>query len=191
MLKVRAIPSPAITACPVGKEVLSEVLGVAATAPPRVDRPALLPRRRSAGGRRWMPSRRCASDAYQSPVDARGGIERAGLATVTTYRGSPNPTQLYFEELFNRAYPQGDLNAMSQRTQSARSIVRGEISAGPRPDRTACDGNQAYTSTPTAGLGAGDERAPLLWPSDSLVPTPQWTGCRTSYARPSSALARC
>ena len=109
-----------------------------------------------------MPSRRCASDAYQSPVDARGGIERAGLATVTTYRGSPNPTQLYFEELFNRAYPQGDLNAMSQRTQSARSIVRGEIWQVLDLTERPAMGTKQYTSTPTAGLGAGDERAPLL-----------------------------
>jgi hypothetical protein len=48
-------------------------------------------------------------------------------ATVTTYRGWPDPTQLNFDELFKRAYPQGDLNAMSQRTQAARSIVRSEI----------------------------------------------------------------
>jgi hypothetical protein len=48
-------------------------------------------------------------------------------ATVTTYRGWPDPTRLNFEELFKRAYPQGDLDAMSQRTQSARSIVRSEI----------------------------------------------------------------
>jgi hypothetical protein len=34
---------------------------------------------------------------------------------------------LNFDDLFKRAYPQGDLNAMSQRTQAARSLVRNEI----------------------------------------------------------------
>jgi hypothetical protein len=65
-----------------------------------------------------------AAIAQSMPNDEANGPV---YATVTTYRGWPNPTQLNFDELFKRAYPQGDLNAMSQRTQAARSLVRNEI----------------------------------------------------------------
>jgi len=67
--------------------------------------------------------------SWSAIAQSMPGAESNGpvYATVTTYRGWPNPTQLNFDDLFKRAYPQGDLNAMSQRTQSARSIVRSEI----------------------------------------------------------------
>jgi hypothetical protein len=67
--------------------------------------------------------------SWSAIAQAMPGDEANGpvYATVTSYRGWPDPTRLNFEELFKRAYPQGDLNAMSQRTQSARSIVRSEI----------------------------------------------------------------
>jgi hypothetical protein len=48
-------------------------------------------------------------------------------ATVTTYRGWPDPTKMNFEELFKKAHPQGDVNALWQQTNSARSMVRTEI----------------------------------------------------------------
>jgi len=48
-------------------------------------------------------------------------------ATVTTYRGWPDPTKMNFEVLAKKAHPQGDVNALMQQTQSARSMVRTEI----------------------------------------------------------------
>jgi hypothetical protein len=48
-------------------------------------------------------------------------------ATVTTYRGWPDPTKTNYEELFKRAHPQGDVNALMQQTEAARKLVRTEI----------------------------------------------------------------
>src|SRR6476619_1233336 len=48
-------------------------------------------------------------------------------ATVTTYRGWPDPTKMNFEELAKKAHPQGDVNALMQQTLAARSMVRTEI----------------------------------------------------------------
>jgi len=48
-------------------------------------------------------------------------------ATVTTYRGWPDPTKMNFEVLAKKAHPQGDVNALMQQTQAARSMVRTEI----------------------------------------------------------------
>ena len=48
-------------------------------------------------------------------------------ATVTTFQGWPDPTMLDFEALFKQAHPQGDMEAISRQTESARSIVRREI----------------------------------------------------------------
>ncbi len=48
-------------------------------------------------------------------------------ATVTTYRGWPDPTKMNFEELAKKAHPQGDVNALMQQTTAARSMVRTEI----------------------------------------------------------------
>ena len=48
-------------------------------------------------------------------------------ATVTTYRGWPDPTKMNFEELVKKAHPQGDVNALMQQTTAARSMVRTEI----------------------------------------------------------------
>jgi hypothetical protein len=48
-------------------------------------------------------------------------------ATVTTYRGWPDPTKMNLEELFKKAHPQGDVNALMQQTESARRMVRTEI----------------------------------------------------------------
>jgi hypothetical protein len=58
------------------------------------------------------------------PGDAHHGGTHA---TVTTFRGFPDPTNLNFEALFKRAHPQGDMEAVSRKTQAARSIVRSEI----------------------------------------------------------------
>jgi len=58
------------------------------------------------------------------PGDAPHGGTRA---TVTTFRGFPDPTNLNFEALFKQAHPQGDMDAVSRQTQAARSIVRSEI----------------------------------------------------------------
>jgi hypothetical protein len=59
--------------------------------------------------------------------DAGRRSERAGLRHGDDLSRMADPTQLNFEELFKRAYRQGDMNAISPRTQSARSIVRSEI----------------------------------------------------------------
>jgi hypothetical protein len=48
-------------------------------------------------------------------------------ATVTTYRGWPDPTKMNFEGLAKKAHPQGDVNALMQQTLAARSMVRTEI----------------------------------------------------------------
>ena len=48
-------------------------------------------------------------------------------ATVTTYRGWPDPTKMDFEALAKKAHPQGDVNALMQQTTAARSMVRTEI----------------------------------------------------------------
>jgi hypothetical protein len=48
-------------------------------------------------------------------------------ATVTTYRGWPDPTKMNFEELVKKAHPQGNVNALMQQTESARRMVRTEI----------------------------------------------------------------
>ena len=58
------------------------------------------------------------------PGDAPHG---GTYATVTTFRGFPDPTNLNFEALFKQAHPQGDMEAVSRQTQAARSIVRSEI----------------------------------------------------------------
>jgi hypothetical protein len=51
----------------------------------------------------------------------------ATYATVTTFRGWPDPTATNYETLFKQAHPQGDIDAVMSQTQSARSIVRSEI----------------------------------------------------------------
>jgi hypothetical protein len=73
--------------------------------------------------REWKPLHELRVKEAMPGDEANGPV----YATVTSYRGWPDPTALNFDELFKRAYPEGDLNAMSQRTQSARSIVRSEI----------------------------------------------------------------
>jgi hypothetical protein len=49
------------------------------------------------------------------------------VATVTTFRGWPDPTKTDWTDLFKRAQPQSDINAVMQQTEAARSIVRSEI----------------------------------------------------------------
>jgi hypothetical protein len=48
-------------------------------------------------------------------------------ATVTTFRGWPDPTKTNYGDLFKKAHPQGDANAVAQQTEAARKIVRTEI----------------------------------------------------------------
>jgi len=48
-------------------------------------------------------------------------------ATVTTSRGWPDPTMTNYTELFQKTHPQVDMNAMWERTASARRLVRTEI----------------------------------------------------------------
>jgi hypothetical protein len=60
----------------------------------------------------WMPG-----DESNGPVHA----------TVTTYSGWPDPTKMNLEKLFKQAHPQGDVNALIQRTESARRMARTEI----------------------------------------------------------------
>jgi hypothetical protein len=49
------------------------------------------------------------------------------LATVTTFRGWPDPTKQNWTELIKKAHPQADANSVMQQTGEARSIVRSEI----------------------------------------------------------------
>jgi len=51
----------------------------------------------------------------------------ATYATVTTFRGWPDPTKTNFEDLFKQAHPRADMQALMDQTQAARSIVRSEI----------------------------------------------------------------
>jgi hypothetical protein len=48
-------------------------------------------------------------------------------ATVTTFRGWPDPTKTNYEDLFKRAHPGADVQAAMDHTQSTRSLVRSEI----------------------------------------------------------------
>ena len=48
-------------------------------------------------------------------------------ATVTTYRGWPDPTKMNFQDLAKKAHPQGDVDALMRQTLAARTMVRTEI----------------------------------------------------------------
>jgi hypothetical protein len=48
-------------------------------------------------------------------------------ATVTTYRGWPDPTKTDWPGLLQKANPQADANALFQQTGAARKIVRREV----------------------------------------------------------------
>jgi hypothetical protein len=48
-------------------------------------------------------------------------------ATVTTFRGWPDPTKTDWEGLFKKAHPQGDVDAVMKQTGAARRIVRSEV----------------------------------------------------------------
>jgi hypothetical protein len=65
-----------------------------------------------------------AAIAQRVPGDESNGPVHA---TVTTYRGWPDPTKMNFAELVKKAYPQGDVNTLMQQTESARRMVRTEI----------------------------------------------------------------
>ena len=65
-----------------------------------------------------------AAIAQSVPGDESNGPVHA---TVTTYRGWPDPTKMNFAELVKKAYPQGDVNTLMQQTESARRMVRTEI----------------------------------------------------------------
>ena len=65
-----------------------------------------------------------AAIAQSVPGDESNGPVHA---TVTTYRGWPDPTKMNFAELVKKAYPQRDVNTLMQQTESARRMVRTEI----------------------------------------------------------------
>jgi len=58
------------------------------------------------------------------PGDESNG---ATYATVTTFRGFPDPTKTDYDALFKQAHPNSDMEAVMSQTQAARSIVRSEI----------------------------------------------------------------
>ena len=60
----------------------------------------------------WMPG-----DESDGPI----------YATVTAYRGFPDPLKTNWEALFKQAHPQADMAAVMGQTDAARSIVRSEI----------------------------------------------------------------
>jgi hypothetical protein len=49
------------------------------------------------------------------------------VATVTTFRGWPDPTKTDWTALYKQVRPQGNFAAMVQQTEAARKIVRSEI----------------------------------------------------------------
>jgi hypothetical protein len=49
------------------------------------------------------------------------------FATVTTFRGWPDPSKTDWQGLFKKANPQSDANALMEQTGAARKIVRTEI----------------------------------------------------------------
>jgi hypothetical protein len=48
-------------------------------------------------------------------------------ATVTTYRGWPDPTKTNWQSLLQKANPQADVSALFNQTEAARKIVRREV----------------------------------------------------------------
>jgi hypothetical protein len=48
-------------------------------------------------------------------------------ATVTTYRGWPDPTKTDWQSLLQKANPQADVSALFNQTEAARKIVRREV----------------------------------------------------------------
>jgi hypothetical protein len=49
------------------------------------------------------------------------------FATVTTFRGWPDPTKTDWTGMLQKANPRGDGNALMQQTGAARKIVRSEV----------------------------------------------------------------
>jgi hypothetical protein len=62
-------------------------------------------------------------------AQAMPGDESNGptLATVTTFRGWPDPTKTNWTDLMKKAHPQGNVDSLFQQTEDARRIVRSEI----------------------------------------------------------------
>ena len=62
-------------------------------------------------------------------AQAMPGDEANGptLATVTTFRGWPDPTKTNWTDLMKKAHPQGDADSLFQQTDEARRIVRSEV----------------------------------------------------------------
>ena len=68
-------------------------------------------------------------ESWAAIAQAVPGDESNGpvYATVTTYRGWPDPTKTDWEGLLKKANPQGDATALMQQTEAARKIVRREV----------------------------------------------------------------
>ena len=68
-------------------------------------------------------------ESWAAIAQAVPGDESNGpvYATVTTYRGWPDPTKTDWAGLLKKANPQGDANALMQQTEAARKIVRREV----------------------------------------------------------------
>jgi hypothetical protein len=62
-------------------------------------------------------------------AQAMPGDESNGptLATVTTFRGWPDPTKTNWTDLMKKAHPQGNADSLFQQTDDARRIVRSEV----------------------------------------------------------------
>ncbi len=67
--------------------------------------------------------------SWAAIAQAMPGDESNGpvYATVTTYRGWPDPTKTDWQSLLQKANPQADVNALFNQTEAARKIVRREV----------------------------------------------------------------